>query len=97
MLFKIVSEHKHLNISEENEKDMSFWFRQTWVWMAALALSNLHLCVKLLQSFSTLCNPVDCSWPGSFVQGILQVRLLECIAISFSKGSSGPRDQTHFS
>ena len=43
---------------------------------------------KLLQSCLTLCNPMDCSLPGSSVYGILQARTLEWVAISFSKGSS---------
>ena len=43
---------------------------------------------------STLCDPMDCSPPGSSVHGIPQSRLLEWVAISFSKGSSQPRDQT---
>ena len=38
------------------------------------------------QSFLTLCDPMDCSLPGSSVHGILQVRILEWIAISFSSG-----------
>ena len=39
---------------------------------------------KLLQSCPTLCNPIDGSPPGSPVPGILQVRTLEWVAISFS-------------
>ena len=39
---------------------------------------------------STLCDPVDCSLPGSSVHGILQARILEWVAISFSRGSSHP-------
>ena len=39
---------------------------------------------KLLQSCPTLCNPIDCSPPGSPVPGILQTRTLEWVAISFS-------------
>ena len=42
----------------------------------------------------TLCNPVDCSTPGPSVHGISQARILEWLAISFSRGSSWPRDQT---
>ena len=49
---------------------------------------------KLLQSCLTLCDPMDCSPPGSSVHGILQARILEWFAISFSKGSSQPRDRT---
>ena len=42
----------------------------------------------------TLCDPMDCSPPGSSVHGILQARILQWLAISFSRGSSPPRDQT---
>ena len=42
----------------------------------------------------TLCDPVDCSLAGSSVHGVLQARILEWVAILFSKGSSRPRDQT---
>ena len=46
------------------------------------------------QSCPALCNPMDCSLPGSSVHEILQARILEWIAISFYRGSSWPRDQT---
>ena len=46
---------------------------------------------------STLCYPVDCSPPGSSVCGIFQARILERVAISFSRGSSQPRDRTQVS
>ena len=49
------------------------------------------------QSCPTLCDPMDCSLPGSFVHGISQARILESIAISFSRGSSRPRAQTNIS
>ena len=52
---------------------------------------------KVAQSCPTLCNPVDCSLPGSSVHGILQARILEWVAISFSRGSSWLRDQTQVS
>ena len=50
--------------------------------------------VKSLSRVPTLCDPVDCSLPGFSVHGILQARVLEWVAISFSRGSSRPRDQT---
>ena len=51
--------------------------------------------VKLLaQSCLILCDSMDCSPPGSSLHGILQARVLEWVAISFSKGSSWPRDRT---
>ena len=46
------------------------------------------------QSCLTLCNHMDCSPPGSSVHGILQVRILEWVAIPFSRGPSWPQDQT---
>ena len=54
------------------------------------------LCL-VAQSCLTLCNPVDCSLPGSSVHGISQARILEWGAISFSRGSSRPRDETQVS
>ena len=52
---------------------------------------------QLLQSCPTLCDPMDCSPPGSPVGGILQERILEWVVMPFSKGSSWPRIQTHIS
>ena len=52
---------------------------------------------EVTQSCPTLCDPMDCSPPGSSVHGILHARILEWVAISFSKGSSRPRDQTQVS
>ena len=45
----------------------------------------------------TLCDPMDSNLPGSAVHGILQARILERAAISFSRGSSQPRDRTQVS
>ena len=50
--------------------------------------------VLVAQSCPTICDPMDCSPPGSSVHGIFQARILEWIAISFSRGSSRPRDGT---
>ena len=52
---------------------------------------------EVAQSYLTLCDPTDCSLPGSSVHGIFQTLVLEWIAISFSSGSSGPRDGTQVS
>ena len=49
------------------------------------------------KSCPALCNPIDCSLPGSSVHGIFQTSKLEKVAISFSRGSLWPRDQTHIS
>ena len=45
----------------------------------------------------TLCNPMECSLPGSSVHGISQARILEWVAICFSRGISKPRVPTHIS
>ena len=48
----------------------------------------IELCVLVAQSYLTLFNPMDCSLSGSSVHGILQVRILERVAIPFFTGSS---------
>ena len=53
--------------------------------------------VLVTQSCLTLCNPMDCSAPGSSVHAILQARILEWVAISSSRGSSWHRDPTRVS
>ena len=50
------------------------------------------VCVLFTQSCLTLCNPMDYSPPSSSVHGILQARILEWVAIPFSRGLSQPRD-----
>ena len=49
------------------------------------------------QSYLTLCDPMDCSPPGSSVLGILQARILEWVTMPSFKGSSQTRDPTHVS
>ena len=57
-----------------------------------------HMVILLVtQSCPTLCNPMDCSPPGSSVHGILQARILEWVAIPFPRVPSQPRDQTQCS
>ena len=53
--------------------------------------------VLVAQLCLTLCDPMDCSQPGSSVHGIFQARILERVAISSSRGSSQHRDQTQVS
>ena len=56
---------------------------------------SLHICTLCVCSVvSDSVTPMDCSPPGSSVHGILQAGMLEWVAISSSKGSSWPRDQT---
>ena len=63
--------------------------------------SFIHILInwpyEAAQSCMTFCEPMDCNLPGSSVHGILQARVLEWVATSFSRGSSQPRDQTRVS
>ena len=64
----------------------------TWPLSCALSYCN----VKLLQCPS-LCDPTDCSPPGSSMLGILQARIPEWVVMPFSRGSSWPMDQIQVS
>ena len=52
------------------------------------------VCVCILSCVQLFCDPMDYSLPGSSVHGILKARILEWVVISFSRGSSQPRDWT---
>ena len=52
---------------------------------------------EVAQSCPTFYNPMDCKLPGSSVNGIFQARMLEWVAISSSRASSQPSDQTSVS
>ena len=69
---------------------MGLWFFSIY----STPLLSLIKITKVLvaQLCATLCNPMDCSLPSSSVHGILQARILEWVAILFSRGSSWPRD-----
>ena len=59
---------------------------------------DAQVCVcSVAHSCPTLRNPVYCSPPGSSVHGVLQARILEGVAMSFSRASSQPRDQIQVS
>ena len=49
---------------------------------------------EVAQLCPTLCHPMDCNLQRSSIHGIFQAKVLEWVAISFSRGSSQPRDQT---
>ena len=65
-----------------------------WAIGEACVCVCLCVCIKSLQSCLTLCDLMDRSPADSSVHGILQARLLEWVAISFSRGSSWTRDRT---
>ena len=66
----------------------------SWCESVQETFSGLARCVLCAQSLN-LCNPVDCSPPGSSVHGIFQARILDRVAIFSSRKSSQPRDRTH--
>ena len=63
----------------------------------ASGLIHRNIDIDVAQSCPTLCNPMDCSLLGSSIHGIFQARVLEWVAISFSRRSSWPRDRTRVS
>ena len=66
-------------------KSVAYLLQTEWKWS------------EVAQSCPTPCDPMDCNLPGSSICGILQARILEWVAISFSRRSSQPRDQTQVS
>ena len=77
-----------------------FWLFSSLIWsllLLLLQLLKLYSENEVAQSCLTLCDPMDCSPPGSSVHEIFQARVLEWVAISLSRGSSQPRDWTQVS
>ena len=72
-----------------------FWWNPTFSCQSLF--SKYESESEVAQSCLTLCDPMGCSLPGSSVHGIFQARILEWVAISFSRGSSQPRDWTPLS
>ena len=75
-----------------------FLLKEHYKWKLLFALPLLVIeawvCVLVTQSCLTFFDPMDYSSPGSSVRGILQARILEWVAILFSRESSWPRDWT---
>ena len=72
----------------------TYWY--FWVAIKLDAVQSYYFCVCSCSVASVICafETRDCSSPGSCIHGIFQARILEQVAISFSKGSSLPRDWT---
>ena len=85
---------------EHNNKEMlsgwETWLREDHHVKRHTLWSYSNVCV-CAQSCSTLHDSIDYSLPGSSVHQMFQARILECVAISSSKGSFWPSDQTHVS
>ena len=77
-------------VSQSNTKEQQALQKTAWY--------CCYCCCSLAtKSCPTLCDPMDCSLPFSSVHGILQARILQWVAISYSRGSSEPGDQTYTS
>ena len=78
------------------KKSLTVWC-SPGTWIIFIFYVSLKMKVLFAQLCPKLCDHMDCSLPGSSVHGILQIRILEWIAILFSRGSSWPRDRTQVS
>ena len=95
----------HINIKELRKAYSNRMFNIYYIKMpivleslvVAITIIIITKCAKWLQSCPTLCDPTYCSLPSSSVHEIFQGRILEWVAIPFSRGSSRPRDPTHIS
>ena len=89
--------HLQLSVEERNTKGGRV---RSWI-MSSPKIScrspNSCRLSSVAQSCPTLCEPMDCSPPGFSGHGILQARILEWVAISFSRGSFRPKDWTRIS
>ena len=67
---------------------------RAWCSKPAQSSTGQNIACSVAKSCPTLCNAMDCSLPGSSVHGIFQVRILEWVAISFSRVSFKPKNET---
>ena len=77
---------KLVKMSRWQQQSIKTSKRLLWAWCACCYFSRVQLC-----------DIMDCSLPGSSVHGVLQARMLEWVAISFSRGSSWPGNRIHVS
>ena len=98
-LWRTTSLKEGLHLWKKNEQEIDKPFlelKSSFEWAQSLtglkwSTPSLNtVCVSAAQSCLTLCDPRDCSPPGSSVHGIFQARILEQVAISYSRGSSDP-------
>ena len=94
--------HKSLNLEDPgillaSLSQLYYLFNFAILFLPLLFFFLIIVKVCIAQSCLTLCSPMDCSPPGSSVHGISQARILEWIAIPFSRVSSQPRDWTQVS
>ena len=90
--------HKRHSYLEHSVWKWDYWHFQSEAcgWVAAF-VEKKKVKVLVTQLCLTLWDPTDCSLPGFSVHGISQARIVEWVAIPFSRGSSPPRDRTQVS
>ena len=89
---------KPRGLHKKRLKTLAMWLRNKRIKCTTkLNWEGLYVCAKPLQSCQALCDPMDCSPPGSSVHGILHARILEWIAFPYARGSSQSRDWTQVS
>ena len=69
-------------------------YKENVLYLSLSMMRKVQVKSEVAQSCLTLCDPMDCSPPGSCVHEILQARILVWVAIPSSRGSSQPRNQT---
>ena len=97
-ILKLGSRNHQIFVVSEWSQKSEFWCQRSHLPLKFLGGQSVFAsptaatccCCLITQSYLTLCNPMGCSPPGSSVHGILQARILEWVAISFSRGSSRP-------
>ena len=93
LLILIIAQYHCITMPKSILPLMDTWIISS-VWQLHIMQPWIVCESEVVQSCPTLCDPVDCSLRGSSVHGILQARILKWVAISFSRGSSWPREGT---
>ena len=90
--FTVFKLNMHLNSRPKNKytysKQCNCKIGGRWLTSLTDSILLIYVCVLVIQSCLTPCDPKDCSPPGYSVHGILQARILEWVIIAFSRGSS---------
>ena len=86
-----IKQEKHNLVHHQKANTVGNLWYISIKYSSTLSLKYTYKWSEVAQSCRTLCNPMDCSLSGSSVHGIFQARVLEWIAISFSRGSSRTR------
>ena len=85
------------NISKSLKMDLKYLIKVSGEIALRIWFLSYNMCVLVAQSCPTLCDPMDCSPPGSSVHGIFQAKIMGWVAILFSRGVSWPRDRIRVS